>query len=78
MPRNSGKDLRARRLDCAVFETLHRFQAEKGLPSFDTVRAFFMEGEPLYENAGIRRLDHIQICVRNPNAIQGYFLKTKK
>jgi len=38
------------------------------------VRAFFVEGEPLYENAGLRTLDHVQICVRDPRKIIGYFL----
>lgn len=71
---NRGKDLRARYLDKVVFETLHSLRAKKGEPPFDTVRAFFVEGEPLYENAGLRTLDHVQICVRNPQSIVGYFL----
>jgi hypothetical protein len=70
---NKGKDLRARYLDKAVFETLHRLRLEAGEAPFETVRAFFVEGEPLYENAGLRCLDHIQICVREPNNIIGYF-----
>jgi hypothetical protein len=69
---NKGRDLRARYLDKAVFETLHKLR-EKDKP-FDTVRAFFVEGELLYENAGLRALDHIQICVRDPRKIIGYFL----
>ncbi len=74
LPRNSGKDFGARRLDCAVFEALHQFRIDEKLPAFDTVRAFFVEGEPLYPDAGIRRLDHIQVCVRDPKQILGYFL----
>jgi hypothetical protein len=77
MPRNKGKDLGARHLDCAVFEMLHDTRQDEGLPAFDTVRAFFIEGQPLYEGAGIRGLDHIQICVRNPKVIRGYFLPTE-
>jgi hypothetical protein len=73
MPRNKGKEFTARYLDCAVFRMLHETRAREGLPPFDTVRAFFVEGAPLYEGAGIRELDHIQICVRNPGAIVGYF-----
>jgi hypothetical protein len=38
------------------------------------VRAFFVEGQELYATAGLRSLDHIQICVRNPRSIIGYFL----
>jgi hypothetical protein len=71
---NKGKDLRARYLDKAVFETLHRLREEEGEAGFETVRAFFVEGEPLYENAGLRALDHVQICVRSPQNIIGYFL----
>lgn len=72
--RNKGKDLQARYLDKAVFETLHKLREEEGKAPFDTVRAFFVEGEPLYPEAGLRSLDHIQICVRNPRNIVGYFL----
>ncbi len=71
---NQGKDLRARYLDKAVFETLHKLRAQEGKPPFDTVRAFFVEGDALYENAGLRSLDHVQICVRDPAKIVGYFL----
>ncbi|MBE2180318.1 MAG: hypothetical protein IAE97_07590 [Chthoniobacterales bacterium] len=71
---NKGHDLRQRYLDRAVFETLHRLRGREEKPAFDTVRAFFVEGQPLYENAGLRDLDHIQICVRNPRSIVGYFL----
>jgi len=75
---NKGKELLARYLDKAVFETLHKLRQEEGEAPFETVRAFFVEGEPLYENAGLRSLDHVQICVRNPNNIVGYFLPRLK
>jgi len=71
---NKGRELRARYLDKAVFETLHKLREKEAKPPFDTVRAFFVEGEPLYENAGLRALDHVQICVRDPRKIIGYFL----
>ena len=72
--RNSGPGLRARYLDQAVFETLHRLRQAEGKPAFDTVRAFFAEGTPLYADAGVRALDHIQLCVRDERCILGYFL----
>jgi len=72
--RNRGPDLRARYLDCAVIETLHKLRAENNLPAFDTVRGFFVEGTELYPGAGLRELDHIQICVRSPRQVTGYFL----
>ena len=71
---NKGQGLRARYLDCAVIETLHRLHEEVGGPRFDSVRGFFIEGSELYPGAGFRELDHIQICVRSASSILGYFL----
>lgn len=71
--RNRGPDLKARHLDCAVMETLHRLREQKNLPAFDAVRGFFIEGSPLYTDSGFREMDHIQICVRAPKHIVGYF-----
>ena len=71
---NSGVERKARALDCAVIETLHAFRVETGKPTFDTVRSFFLEGQPLYKGAGFRELDHVQICVRDAAQIKGYFL----
>jgi hypothetical protein len=73
VPQNRGAELRARYLDCAVMETLHKIRQQDGHQPFDTVRGFFMEGRPLYEGAGFRELDHIQICVRSPKQIIGCF-----
>lgn len=69
-PFKSGKDLIFRDLDCAVIETLHKYFSSK----FDSVRGVFWEGESPYENAGFRDKNHIQICIRNPNCIKGYFI----
>lgn len=67
-------DLLIRDLDCAVIESLHSVRKDAGLNPFDSVRGDFFEGEELYPNAGFREKDHIQICVRNPNCIKGFFL----
>jgi hypothetical protein len=45
-----------------------------GKRPFDSVRSAFIEGEPLYPNAGFFTKSHIQLCIRNPNCIKGYFL----
>jgi hypothetical protein len=66
-------DLLLRHLDCAVIETLHQFRADCGEPAFDSVRGVFVEGEPLYPGAAIQKFNHIQICIRNPACIRGYF-----
>jgi len=68
------KDLLLRDLDCAVIETLHKVRMETNQLAYDSVRGVFWEGDKLYENAGFREKDHIQICVRNPNCIKGFFL----
>ena len=34
----------------------------------------FFEGKDLYENAGFKEKNHIQIALRNPNCIKGYFV----
>ncbi len=66
LPAN-GPNLRARNLDCFVFNALHRWRQATGLPAYDSVRGLFWEGDELYSGAGMREADHVQICVR------GYF-----
>jgi hypothetical protein len=75
MPQNRlvAGELALRHLDCAVVQFLHRHRVEVGLPAFDTVRAAFPEGTPLYETAGFLERTHIQICVRQPVSVLGYF-----
>jgi hypothetical protein len=41
---------------------------------FDTVRGVYQEGEPAFPGSGIRRRSHIQIAVRRPESVLGYFL----
>ena len=75
--KSSGSDILIRDLDCAVFETLHKVRDSQSLKSFDSVKGVFWEGKPLYQDAGFRDKDHIQVCVRNPNCIKGYFIPRK-
>lgn len=70
----NSKDLLLRYLDCAVINALHVIRNNSKLKPFDSVRGVFMEGKPLYNNAGFHSKDHIQICIRNPNCIKGYFI----
>lgn len=72
LPTN-GRDLRARRLDCLVFNLLHQLRENEDLPSYDSVRGLFFEGDELFPGSGLRAANHVQICVRNPNCILGYF-----
>lgn len=74
-PRNEGlaPDRVVRKLDCAVINYVHDMQAASGEPAFDSVRAAFIEGHPLYEGAGFHRRTHIQLCVRSEAQVIGYF-----
>jgi len=72
MPTNS-KDLLRRNLDCAVIRTLHDVREEADLTPIDTVKGVFVEGAPIYPNAGIVSKTHIQICVCNHEKIKGVF-----
>lgn len=46
----------------------------KGLEKYDSVRALFPEGEPLYKESGFRKHNHVQICIVKPErCIKGYF-----
>lgn len=63
-----------RDLDCAVIEDLHLLRDNSTLPSFDSVRGLFTEGGEIYPTSGFKEKTHIQICVRNPNCIKGFFI----
>jgi len=67
-------DLLIRKIDCSVIETVHQINRDIGRQEFDTVRGVFFEGENLYPNAGFKEKNHIQIAIRNPNSIKGYFI----
>lgn len=72
-------DLVLRYLDKAVIDHLHanfRDAAETSggrIQEFDTVRALFPEGDPLYLNAGFQEKTHVQIAVRVPAQVRGVF-----
>lgn len=67
-------DLLLRDLDCAVIQMAHSMNDTMGGNPFDSVRGVFFEGKELYPNSGFREKNHIQICIRNPNCIKGYFI----
>ncbi len=74
-----------RELDCTVIEFMHaemshdfkQERSEQGfspLKIFGSTRGVFTEGGPAFDGAGLFAKSHIQICIRNPNCIQGFFL----
>jgi len=61
------------RLDCAFLNwAIPLIEADRGV-KFQTVRGVFVEGEAIYPTAQIFAQSHIQIAVRDPTAIIGYF-----
>jgi hypothetical protein len=77
-PKDAGHDKVLRYLDCAVIEYTHSFLKTKGEEPFDSVRAAFIEGDPIYPGAGFNNKTHIQICIINPVCIKGIFLPRTK
>jgi len=89
LPADEHQDMVIRELDCSVIEYLHRRidqdirtdlqnRGFSELRHFDTVRGLFTEGGPAFEGAGIRKKNHIQICIRNFNCIKGFFIPRKR
>ena len=72
--RNKKGELLQRHLDCAVIESIHQFNTSTKNQEFDSVRGVFFEGKDLYPKAGFQEKNHIQIALRNPNCIKGYFI----
>ena len=62
-----------RELDCEVINMIDYVTSANKLPKYDSVRAPYIEGDEVYPGASFREYTHIQICVRNPNCIKGYF-----
>lgn len=60
-------------LDCAVINWLHTLRSQNNETPFDSVHGFFEEGKPLYTGSGFKEKTHVQIAVRDPNIILGYF-----
>lgn len=73
----SSADKVVRALDCAVITNVHKITAQTKQPPFDTVRGIFIEGNTLYDGAGFNDKTHVQICIRNPNCIKGFFIPRK-
>ncbi len=61
----------------AVIEYTRQFLENKGELPFDSIRAVFVEGDPIYPDAGFNEKSHIQICIINPNCVKGIFLQRK-
>lgn len=71
LPKNKGGN---RALDCSVIKAIHQFNKDKEIPQYDSIRGAFIEGKEIYPGTEMREKNHIQICIRNPECILGYFL----
>ena len=65
------------RLDCAVINSLVAYLKSQKSREVDSVRGCFWEGKNVYRGAQIREKSHIQIAVRNPQCVLGYFRPRK-
>lgn len=81
MPQNTdlgnSRDKLLRKLDCAVIETVHSLNKDADVRPYDSVKGMFVEGDGLYPGSGFNEKNHIQICLRNPNCIKGFFIPRK-
>lgn len=78
MPQNrslntTDQDQLLRHLDCAVLNWTIEQLEKQGAAPFHSVRGVFQEGAVVFPESGIRRRSHIQIAVRDPACILGYF-----
>jgi len=76
LPRNEPRRKR-HMLDCAFLNWAIPFLETENSMVYHTVRGVFIEGPSIYAAAQIHRESHIQLAVRQPAAIAGYFLPTR-
>jgi hypothetical protein len=69
-----NSDLLLRYLDCAVIKHLHEMLIAQSIEPYDSIRGMFQEDDRLYETSGFRKKSHVQIAVRNPSCIKGFFV----
>lgn len=71
-------DLLLRERDCALLNwyMMQLDTTADGKYHYQTVRGIFQEGPPAFDSSMIREKSHIQIAVRDPSCIIGYFLPT--
>lgn len=69
-----SNDFVLRELDCSVIENVHSIMKALGKCPYDSARGVFVEGDPIYTNAGFSEKTHIQICIRNPSCIKAFFI----
>ncbi|BCU77955.1 hypothetical protein [Luteolibacter sp. LG18] len=72
--REEDGDQLLRHLDCAVVNwTIETLELDDPSVRFQSVRGVFQEGQEAFPGSMIRSKSHIQIAVRDPACIVGYF-----
>jgi hypothetical protein len=71
--RDGEEDLIMRYLDNAVINYCIEAIKEQERTEYETVRCVYTEGKPAFPGSKIMQKSHIQIAVRNPKRILGYF-----
>ncbi len=79
MPMNDAADpleevSLVRSLDCAVFNMGHKLREDRGELPYQAVRAAFYQGRRIVESSEFRKGSHIQLAVRDPSCVLGWFL----
>jgi hypothetical protein len=72
LPRNTGRELKNRKLDCLVINSL----ADLSSGQIQTIRGAFEEGDEAFPGAALKAETHIQIAVRERECILGIFRPT--
>ncbi len=62
-----------RERDCIVLNNVIPDLESRKRTTYHSVRGVFQEGAPAFDGAGIKLKSHIQLAVRDPRAIIGYF-----
>ena len=63
-----------RKLDCAVFNILHILRASQNLVPIQALKAAFYQGAKLVPTSEFQRDTHMQIALRDPGCVLGWFL----
>ncbi|MNV91989.1 hypothetical protein D3C71_1865360 [compost metagenome] len=66
-------DVILRGLDRQVFINLHQMLIDQKMPPIDAVRGAFPQGQPVAPTSAIFANSHVQIALRNPACVLGYF-----
>lgn len=69
----SDYDWLRRERDCFVLNNVIPDLEQRKRTAYHSIRGVFQEGAPAFDGAGIKLKSHIQIAVRDPRAIIGYF-----